>query len=94
MKDVFGHSSNQTEVNPNALPVTQINPRSATINTPKTAVNPNAFGSSGEGTQVNTNALPFLQSQSTQETYIGQIVAERYRVVSRVNVESGEADII
>lgn len=93
MKDVFGHSSNQTEVNPNALPVTQINPRSATINTPKTAVNPNAFGSSGEGTQVNTNALPFLQSQSTQETYIGQIVAERYRVVSRVNVESGEADI-
>ncbi|MFR7637670.1 MAG: hypothetical protein ACLUYZ_10075 [Lachnospiraceae bacterium] len=39
MKDVFGHSSNQTEVNPSAAPITQINPKAAALNVPQTAVN-------------------------------------------------------
>lgn len=61
MKDVFGHSSNQTEVNPNAAPITQINPKAAALNVPQTTVNPNAVGSPGNSTQVNSNALPFVQ---------------------------------
>lgn len=94
MKDVFGHSSNQTEVNPNAAPITQINPKAAALNVPQTTVNPNAVSSPGNSTQVNTNALPFVQpSQGNHELYVGQIIGGKYKVVSRINVESGEADI-
>lgn len=94
MKDVFGHSSNQTEVNPNAAPITQINPKAAALNVPQTTVNPNAVGSPGNSTQVNSNALPFVQpTQGNHELYVGQIIGGKYKVVSRINVESGEADI-
>ena len=73
MKDVFGHSSNQTEVNPNAAPITQINPKAAALNVPQTTVNLNAVGSPGNSTQVNSNALPFVQpTQGNHELYVGQ----------------------
>ena len=94
MKDVFGHSSNQTEVNPNAAPITQINPKAAALNVPQTTVNLNAVGSPGNSTQVNSNALPFVQpTQGNHELYVGQIIGGKYKVVSRISVESGEADI-
>lgn len=57
-------------------------------------MNPNAVGSPRGSTQVNANALPFVQpTQGNHELYVGQIIGEKYKVVSRINVESGEADL-